>query len=153
MAFSLKNLPKVKEIRKSNNETKRQEIKQCYAIIKNQDKCTDNIKKALTTYLTERLEKLSTVNLSSDLLKSNIIELLEYCCDKDYCDIEAQDVIKNEKEILQQIMWCIEYENTKKLVWKEEENLDSSQFSTSLERKRLVTDIDLNELLDYFEIS
>lgn len=152
MAFSLNRLPRVEMIQKQENSTKKENIKRCYAVIKNQEKITDNIRKALVANLTSRLRRLSTVNLSSDLLKSNIIELLEYCCDEDYANIEVQDVIDNEKDILQQIMWCTEYKNTRKLVWKEEEHIDRSQFSTTLERKKLVTEVSMEDLLKYFDI-
>lgn len=121
MAFSLKDIPRVKQINAKNGEEKRKIITRCYSLIKNQDKITETIRDALKEYLTERLERTSTVNLSYDKLQENIIELLEYCCNKSYEDILIEDVIKHEGEIIQQIQWCMEFRNTKRLIFNEEE--------------------------------
>lgn len=121
MAFSLKDIPRVKEINAKNGQEKRKIITSCYGLIKGQDKVTETIREALKEYLTERLERTSTTNLSIETLQANIIELLEFCCKKNYKDIVLEDVIKHEREILQQISWCMEYRNTKRLIFNEEE--------------------------------
>lgn len=119
MAFSLNDLPKVKSIKSKSKEEKRKNIASCFMLIKLQEKITENVREALNEYLTNRIETTSCTNLSKELLSSNIKELLVFCCAKDYEDITEEDVIKHEQEILQQIRWCTEYKNTKRLIFDE----------------------------------
>ena len=119
MAFSLNDLPKVKSIKSKSKEEKRKNIASCFMLIKLQEKITENVREALSEYLTNRIETTSCTNLSKELLSSNIKELLVFCCAKDYEDITKEDVIKHEQEILQQIRWCTEYKNTKRLIFDE----------------------------------
>lgn len=119
MSFSLGNMNVVKQIKSSNGQVKRDAIAKCYVVIKKQEKITENIRKALTTYLTTRLKSVSSTNLSSDLLQDNIIELLEFCTHKIYEAITMEDVIECEDQILQQIYWCTKHMNTKRLVFDE----------------------------------
>lgn len=154
MPFSLNNIPRVKEIKKKEGIEKRNTIAKCYAIIKHQDKISPSVREALLVYLTERLKNMSSTNLSSDLFSANIVELLEYCCHKKYDDITEEDVIKNEVEILQQIKWCIEYKNTKRLVWIESEHniISKSKDSRDLGTINVFKQVNEEEIYDYFEI-
>ena len=121
MAFSLNSLPRVKQIKTKTGEDKRKLIANCFVVIKTQEKITDTLRKALEDYLTIRVKNMSTTNLSEELLKDNIKELLEFCCNKDYEDITNEDVIKHEHEMIQHIKWCSEYKNTKRLIFNEDE--------------------------------
>lgn len=153
MSFSLSDLPRVREIKRKDGLTKRNVIAKCFAIIKSQDNITENVRQALEVYMTERLKRMSNTNLSSDLFQDNIKELLEYCCGKDYISITKDDVLKNEKSILQNIKWCIEYGNTKRLVWIENEHNSLSRGidSKNMGKVNLFTDNE-EELYNYFEI-
>lgn len=154
MAFSFNDVPRIKNLKQSNGVDKRKEIARCYMIIKNQNKLSDNVRKALEKYLTNRLKTLSNINLSSKLLEENIKELLEYCCNKNYDSITVLDVINNELQILQQIRWCIKHGNTKRLVWIEDEHLDTMRFkdSKSMGNVSVSTMLDEDDLLGYFNI-
>ena len=54
MSFSLSDIPRVKEIKKKNGETKKELVAKCYVLIKEQDKVTKLIRLALKNYLAER---------------------------------------------------------------------------------------------------
>lgn len=153
MSFSLSDLPRVKEIKRQDGLARGNIIARCYAIIKNQEKITENVRRALEVYMTNRLKSTSSVNLSSELFKDNIIELLEYCCGKEYKDIVTDDVFNNEKLILQNIKWCTEHRNTKRLVWieSEHESLSRGKDSKEMGKVKLFTDNE-EELYNYFEI-
>ncbi len=153
MSFSLSDLPRVKEIKNREGLAKRNAIAKCYMIIKNQSNITEVVRRALEVYMTSRLKNMSNVNLSSELFQDNIIELLEYCCGKDYKDITEEDVLRNEKDILQNIKWCIEHKNTKRLVWieSEHESLYKGKDSENMGKVKLFTDSE-EEIYNYFEM-
>lgn len=153
MSFSLSNIPRVKEIKKKNGETKKELVAKCYVLIKEQDKVTKLIRLALKNYLAERLEHTSTTNLSYELLQDNIKELLEYCCNKSYDDITEKDVINSENKILQHIKWCTEYHNTKRLIFKEEDYGMYGLNSKDLGKVEVFddTDKDMEAYLAYLE--
>lgn len=119
MAFSLSSLESVKQIKSETGETKRKEIAKCFVVIREQENITETIREALRTYLEARLKTTSNTNLSSELLKKNIEELLVFCTHKRYKAITLEDVISNESTILQHISWCTEYKNTKRLIFDE----------------------------------
>lgn len=153
MSFSLSNIPRVKDIKKRNGETKKELVAKCYVLIKEQDKITKLIRLALKNYLAERLEHTSTTNLSYELLQDNIKELLEYCCDRSYNNITEKDVINSENKILQHIKWCTEYHNTKRLVFKEEDYNMYGLNSKDLGKVEVFddTDKDMEAYLAYLE--
>lgn len=153
MSFSLSDLPRAKEIKKQNGLSKRDVISRCYMIIKHQNNITDEVRNALDVYLTLRLKNKSNTNLSSNKFQENIDELLEYCCSKNIKDITKDDVSKNEQDILQQIKWCIEYGNTKRLVWIENEHnlLSRGRDSKQMGTVKVYTDSE-EDLYNYFEI-
>ena len=153
MSFSLSNIPRVKDIKKRNGETKKELVAKCYVLIKEQDKITKLIRLAFKNYLAERLEHTSTTNLSYELLQDNIKELLEYCCDRSYNNITEKDVINSENKILQHIKWCTEYHNTKRLVFKEEDYNMYGLNSKDLGKVEVFddTDKDMEAYLAYLE--
>lgn len=149
MAFSLSDAPAVKKIKSKEGMDKRKTIARCFIVIKEQPKITPEVRDALVSYLEARVRNMSTVNLSSKLLQDNIQELLEYCCKKDYDDIVEEDVIHYERQILQQIRWCIDFKNTKRLVFIEDEydlyNINSKKADKSDVFKAI------DDVYDYFE--
>lgn len=120
MSFSLGSLPIINTIKTEDGRNKKDTIARCYMIIKNLDIVTDNVRDALTRYLTDRLKSRSATNLDSNRLWDNIKELLEYCCCKKYENITIEDVKSNESLIIQHIEWCIKHHNTKRLIWIDE---------------------------------
>lgn len=152
MAFSLNDVPRIKEIKKKDGIEKRNMIARCYMVIKNQTKITNTIREALSVYLTERLKNMSNTNLSETLLKDNIKELLEYCCHDTFENITEKDVINNEAQILQHIKWCIEYKNTKRLVFKEEEYETRSKYVKTISRADVFKSLNEAEVYEYFKI-
>lgn len=153
MAFSLNDIPSVKAAKRKNGIDKQKMIARCYIVIKNQTKITETIREALSVYLTERLKNMSNTNLSDELLQNNIIELLEYCCHDSFENINEKDVINNEAQILQQIMWCTEYKNTKRLVFIEDEYSNYSRNIGTLSRKDIFKSVDNEaEIYEYFKI-
>jgi len=153
VSFSLSNLPRVKEIKKQDGLAKRDTIAKCFALIKSQNNVTEIVKNALEVYLENRLNNTSNTNLSYKLFKDNIIELLEYCCNKSVDDIKKEDVLNNEKSILQHLKWCTEYGNTKRLIWIEDDFnvLSKTKDSKSMGKVKVFEDSD-EDIYNYFEI-
>lgn len=153
MAFSLNDLPSVKAIKRKDGIDKQKMIARCYMVIKNQTKITEIIREALSVYLTERLKNMSNTNLSDELLQKNIIELLEYCCHDSLDNICDKDVINNEAQILQHIKWCIEYKNTKRLVFIEDEYNIYNRNVTTYNRSNTFKSVDDEaEIYEYFKL-
>lgn len=150
MSFSLNDTTRSKAIKSAANKAKKDEIALCFGIAKGCPIANDTIRLALKTYLMQRLKRFSTTNLNHLNFESNLKELFEFCCGKPYNEITTLDVNNNEALILQHIKWCIEYGNTKRLIWDPVDESDdyivreSPSVDTSREK------VNLEELYEFF---
>ena len=145
MSFSLSQIQRKKSVNTNN-------IRYCFSVVSKMSILTKNVKYALGKYIDSRCKNRFTKDLTPDIIKEMIIELLEKCCNKNYINIGIKDVAVNENEILYQIKKAIYYGATKHLYFNESSTLNISNLRTSVlppvkpERK-----LNEDEVQDYFK--
>jgi len=110
MSFSLANV-------KYNNSTQNinSSIRSCFALVKQMDILTDNVRYGINKYINYRFTKRNCKYFKADDLQQMIYDLLQYVCGKSYISISIKDVINNEGDILYEIKKAIIYGATKHL--------------------------------------
>lgn len=120
MAFSMGQINRSKV--KHNTINNFDDIKACFACVKQIPILTPSIKYALTAYIKYRLKLRMNSNLTTTILSDMVQELLEKCCNENIQNIQIQHVEANEKEILYQIKKAIYYGATKHLYFEPTNN-------------------------------
>lgn len=149
MSFSMSQIQR-------KTHSKQDYIKECHFVIKDLDILTDNVKYGLWQYADYRFRKRNRGVFRGDTLKTMIVDLLEYCCNKPFNSISRKDVNNNENQILYEIKKAIFYGATRCLYDANNTviHIDKSMFKDDVKEPEIIPGnrkLDSEEVKDYFK--
>lgn len=130
------NLTKIKLDNKSKVQD---DIKMCYGCICNDSRLSDNVKKALRKYLDFNIKNRGAKSIKLDKISNMLEELLVFCCNKEYNSISKQDVINNEKIIINEIIKAVQSGSTNSFIKNISDNVNILYTNVDQEEKEDIT--------------